>query len=91
MQRVIRFGGGFVIAVHESKSPYTTQGYIIRSFREARGWTQEKLALLINTDRSCVSRWEQKGCRDWLMMMRVCEALGFTLEIRLNDFIITLR
>lgn len=69
------------IKIEPDKNPYKTQGKILRTCREAKGLTQAELSRRLGVHRSCISRWERLGCRDWLMVCKVSIALGQELEV----------
>ncbi len=55
----------------------TTFAAALRSVREARGWSQYRLAKHLDVDESTVSRWESGNRTPTLpMLYRIAEALG---------------
>src|SRR5213083_1809373 len=51
----------------------------LRSIRESKGWSQEKLAVMIGTHKFQVSRWETgKSAISLYYRQKLCEVLGVT-------------
>lgn len=52
-------------------------GARLRDLRQAHGWSERRLAVLLTTESSNISRWESNEVRPrYEMLLKLCRALG---------------
>jgi ribosome-binding protein aMBF1 (putative translation factor) len=61
-------------------------GHRVRALRNAKGWTQEKLAQAVNINNKHVYHIEKGGkCMSFWVLVKLSEALGVPVEALLSE------